>query len=74
MPKRVDLTWEGLDFSAEKFFNLMQIDQQEGIAETEAQKELFERYGDRLPAALEEQRRQVLERLRQAPPVWKLAS
>jgi phosphoenolpyruvate carboxykinase (GTP) len=70
MPRRRDVTWEGLDFDSEIFYRLMQVDRTAASAEAEDQKELFERFGLHLPKELELQRELLVERLARAPEVW----
>lgn len=72
MPRRRDLNWEGLDFDAEKFYRLMEVERAAGMREAEEQKELFERFGLHLPKELELQRELFIERLERAPEVWEL--
>ncbi len=72
MPRHKDLNWRGLDYNAETFYRLMTVDQKAGKAEADDQKELFERFGARLPKELEVQRQHLIERLDRAPAVWEL--
>jgi phosphoenolpyruvate carboxykinase (GTP) len=70
-PRHGDLGWDGLDFGAEDFLNVMAIDRGEALEEVEDQKNLFVRFGDRLPGELERQRQALIERLDKAPPEWR---
>jgi phosphoenolpyruvate carboxykinase (GTP) len=70
-PRHGDLGWDGLDFGAEDFLNVMAIDRGEALEEVEDQKNLFVRFGDRLPGELERQRQALIERLGKAPPEWR---
>ena len=70
MPRYEDLYWKGLDFPKDKFRRITDIDSVEGIGEAEDQSVLFESFADRLPAELEEERRNLIRRLRAAPPAW----
>ncbi len=72
MPRRHDLTWEGLEFDAGTFYDLMAVARAAGREEAESQKELFERFGHHLPKELELQRELLIERLERAPEVWEL--
>ena len=72
MPRHQDLNWRGMDYDAETFYRLMAVDRQAGMAEADDQKELFGRFGDRLPRELETQRRRLIKRLDRAPAVWEL--
>ncbi len=68
MPHYQDLNWQDLAFSPERFSKIMAIDRAEARAEARDQEELFDRFGSRLPAELEEQRQQLMRRL-EAPSV-----
>ena len=72
MPRHQDIFWTGLDFDADIFYRLMEVKRDAGKAEAAGQKELFERFGDRLPEELERQRQALEERLDNAPEVWEL--
>jgi phosphoenolpyruvate carboxykinase (GTP) len=73
MPRHQDLNWQGLDFDAADFSDIMDIDCDAARRETEAQSELFESFDDKLPAALEEQRQDVAARLASGK-VWRIAT
>ena len=70
MPRYEDLNWKGLEFSKDQFRRITDIDSIEGIEEAEDQSALFESFADRLPAELEEERRNLIRRLRTAPAAW----
>ncbi len=72
MPRHQDITWQGLDFDVETFYKLMEIDRAAGKAEAQDQEALFEKFGDSLPGEMERQRALLIDRLDQAPEVWKL--
>ncbi len=72
MPRHQDITWQGLDFDVETFYKLMEIDRAAGKAEAEDQEALFKKFGDTLPGEMERQRGLLIDRLDQAPEVWKL--
>ncbi len=63
MPKYEDFTWTGLDFPAASFGDIMTVDPQAALQETEAQRDYFDNFGDRLPAELENQRQDFKARL-----------
>ncbi|MCZ6845993.1 MAG: phosphoenolpyruvate carboxykinase (GTP) [Alphaproteobacteria bacterium] len=63
MPNYEDLTWTGLDFSAAAFGEIMTVEPQAALQEADAQKTLFDDFGDRLPAELENQRQDLKARL-----------
>ncbi len=72
MPRHEDILWTGLDFDAATFYRLMEVKRDAGKSEALGQKELFDRFGDRLPEELERQRRALEDRLDAAPEVWEL--
>ncbi|MDP7667416.1 MAG: phosphoenolpyruvate carboxykinase (GTP) [Rhodospirillales bacterium] len=71
VPRYRDLHWKGLDFPAERFGALMEIDRGAGVAEAEDQRALFEQFGARLPDEMERQRQALAERMTSAPEVWR---
>ena len=73
MPRYQDLNWNGIDFSEDRFNSIMNIDRGEAVAEAKDQAELFARFGHHLPAELEKEREDLLRRLEETPPVWRLA-
>jgi len=73
MPRYDDLNWRGLDFSKEQFGRIMNIDREEAFGEVADQEDLFNEFGPRLPAAMEEERQDLLKRLKNAPAVWHAA-
>jgi len=70
MPRYSDMTWKGLDFSEERFLDLMEIRRQGLQAEVEELKGFFEKFGDRLPPEMERQRKLLEERAAKAPESW----
>jgi phosphoenolpyruvate carboxykinase (GTP) len=72
MPRQEDINWKGLDFDAEKFYRLMEVDRAAGQYEAEDQKALFDSFGDRLPADMESQRQALISRLEDAPKLWQV--
>ncbi|MBC8268942.1 MAG: phosphoenolpyruvate carboxykinase (GTP) [Rhodospirillaceae bacterium] len=72
MPRHQDITWAGLDFDVDTFYKLMEIDRAAGQAEAEDQSSHFAKFGATLPGEMERQRGLLIERLDQAPDVWKL--
>ncbi len=71
-PRYEHLDWTGLDFSKEKFETIMNIDRAEALAEARDQGDWFDRFGNRLPLELEQERQSLTKRLEAAPPVWKI--
>jgi phosphoenolpyruvate carboxykinase (GTP) len=74
MPKREDLNWNGIQYDAAKFYELMQVERAAAKAEADEQKDYFAKFGDRLPPEMEKQRQLLIERLGKAPEIWKLES
>jgi phosphoenolpyruvate carboxykinase (GTP) len=56
MPAYADLTWDGLDFDAERFAQVTAIRQDEWTRELAAHDALFDKVGQRWPAALAAER------------------
>ena len=73
MPHRRDLPWDGVDFPAEKFAELMAIDRQAGLAEARAHEEHFEKFFDRLPKELVFERELLKARLLRSDKHWEPA-
>jgi phosphoenolpyruvate carboxykinase (GTP) len=73
LPGWDDLHWEGLSFSKDKFFAIMNIDKEVARQETVEQEELLTRFGDHLPHEMELERELQLARLYHSPPVWDLS-
>ncbi|MBT3768022.1 MAG: phosphoenolpyruvate carboxykinase (GTP) [Rhodospirillaceae bacterium] len=72
MPELDDINWQGMDFDAEQFYKLMEVDRAAAQTEAEDQKNLFDTFGDRLPADMESQRQALIARLDDAPEVWQV--
>ena len=72
MPKREDLTWDGIQYDANKFYELMQVEREAAKAEAEEQKDYFAKFGDKLPPEMDMQRKLLLDRLGKAPEIWRL--
>ncbi|MSO53926.1 MAG: phosphoenolpyruvate carboxykinase (GTP) [Rhodospirillales bacterium] len=70
VPRYSDLHWSGLDYRSDRFQGLMGIERATCLAEAEGQKELFARFGSRLPPEMERQRLLLAERAARAPEVW----
>ena len=71
VPRHRDLTWTGLDYGAEDFRHLMEIDRGAGREEADDTRDLFGRFGDRLPQQLERQRQALARRFDDTPEVWR---
>jgi len=70
MPRFQDLQWEGLSFEKSKFQSLMQIDRAAALREIDDQKNLFDKFGSRTPAALLKQQGEVRKRVEGAAEIW----
>jgi phosphoenolpyruvate carboxykinase (GTP) len=66
VPNYEDLSWNGLDFSAEQFATLMNIDADEWTAECASQQRYFQQFGAKTPAKIEAQRQLTLQRITQS--------
>jgi phosphoenolpyruvate carboxykinase (GTP) len=71
MPKRGDLTWEGLDFDEARFAELMTVDRAAGLDEAESQLDQFKPYGGKLPAEFVLERQLLEARLNRSPEHWR---
>ncbi len=74
LPTYNEFNWEGLDFSKDSFFSIMNVNREVARHETNDQEELFTRFGDHLPRELELERELQLARLSHSPKVWDLAN
>ncbi|MGF1640678.1 MAG: phosphoenolpyruvate carboxykinase (GTP) [Rhodospirillales bacterium] len=74
MPRYEDITWAGIDFSADKYRGITDIAREGAVAEAEALKEYFASFGSHLPPELEQQRQALAERAKKAPEVWSAAA
>lgn len=61
-PKYEDIAWAGVNFSKEKFKQLMQTAQGDLAAEASDLSNFLEKFADRLPTALEKERKDLAER------------
>ena len=73
MPRHEDIEWNGLDFPADKFFDLMAVGRDAGAAEAQAHEEQFDQFSDRLPEEFIFERELLRSRLRRSPDRWELA-
>jgi phosphoenolpyruvate carboxykinase (GTP) len=73
MPRHEDLEWKGLDFPAEKFYDLMAVGRDASTAEAHSHEELFDRFLDRLPKEFTFERELLRSRLWRSPARWELA-
>ena len=74
VPSYGELNWEGLDFSKEEFYSIMNIDREVARHEANEQEELFTLFGDHLPREMELERELLLSRLYHTPRIWNLST
>jgi phosphoenolpyruvate carboxykinase (GTP) len=73
MPRHEDIEWKGLDFPADKYYNLMAVGRDAGAAEAHAHEEEFDQFFDRLPKEFIFERELLRSRLWRSPDRWELA-
>jgi len=73
MPRHQDLTWDGLEFDPEHFYELMSVDREEAAKEARSHEELFDKFFDRLPKEFVYERELFKSRIWRSPKVWELA-
>ena len=73
MPRYEDIEWQGLDFPASRFYELMTVDRAAGTVEARSHEEHFEKFFDRLPKEFIYLRELLKSRLWRSPEVWGLA-
>jgi phosphoenolpyruvate carboxykinase (GTP) len=73
MPRYEDIDWTGLDFSREKFQELMVVDREAWKQEIFSHEELFEKLYDRIPKEFVLMRELLLSSLWRSPEKWELA-
>jgi phosphoenolpyruvate carboxykinase (GTP) len=73
MPRYDDLHWKGLDFSQDRFHELMSVGRDAAAAEVRAHEELFDLFLDRLPKEFIFERELLRSRLWRSPERWELA-
>jgi phosphoenolpyruvate carboxykinase (GTP) len=73
MPRHEDLPWDGTDFPAEVFYDLMSISRDSAAAEVRQHEELFDKFLDRLPKEFVFERELLKSRLWRSPETWELA-
>jgi len=72
MPRYEDLDWTGLDFSPEKFYELMKVDREAWKKEVSSHESLFSRLYDKLPKEFLYMRELILSSLWRSPEQWGL--
>jgi phosphoenolpyruvate carboxykinase (GTP) len=73
MPRHEDLSWDGLNYDKNKFYELMGVGREAGAAEARAHEELFDKFFDRLPKEFIYERELMRSRLWRSPDHWALA-
>ena len=74
MPRYEDIRWEGLDFSRERFHELMSVGRDASAAEVRSHEELFDLFLDRIPKEFLFERELLRSRLWRSPEHWELAT
>jgi phosphoenolpyruvate carboxykinase (GTP) len=72
MPRHQDITWEGLNFDPQKFYEIMAVDRAEAVKEARSHEELFDKFFDRLPKEFIHHRELFKSRAWRSPQVWQL--
>ena len=73
MPRFEDLRWEGLEYPAATFYELMAVGRDAGGLEARAHEEHFDKFLDRLPKEFIFERELLRSRLWRSPERWELA-
>ena len=74
VPTYDELNLEGLDFSKEDYYAIVNIDREVARQEANDQEDLFTQFGDHLPRVMELEREQLIFRLYHSPKVWDLST
>ena len=73
MPRHEDLSWEGLDYPSDTFYDLMSVGRKAGTSEAHAHEEQFDLFFDRLPKEFIFERELLRSWLWRSPDQWELA-
>ena len=73
MPRYEDINWDGMDFSKEKFLELMRVDREAWKQEVLSHEELFTKLYDKLPKEFFFMRELIMSSLWRSPDNWELA-
>jgi phosphoenolpyruvate carboxykinase (GTP) len=73
MPRYEDITWAGLDFSKQKYLQIMDINRDGALSEAKEIADYFATFGNHLPLELEQERKALDDRAGKAPQVWSIA-
>jgi phosphoenolpyruvate carboxykinase (GTP) len=72
MPRHQDITWQGLEYDSDTFYELMEVDRENAKRDAASHEELFDKFFDRLPKEFIHHRELLKSRLWRSPEVWKL--
>ena len=73
MPRYEDICWTGLDFSRERFNQLMSVSREAHGEDVNAHEEHFDKFYDRLPKEFGHERALLKYRVWRSPELWELA-
>jgi phosphoenolpyruvate carboxykinase (GTP) len=73
MPRYEDICWNGLDFSRERFNQLMSVNREAQGEDVKAHEEHFDKFYDRLPKEFGHERALLKYRVWRSPELWELA-
>jgi phosphoenolpyruvate carboxykinase (GTP) len=73
MPRYEDICWTGLDFSRERFNQLMSVSREAHGEDANAHEEHFDKFYDRLPKEFGHERALLKYRVWRSPDLWELA-
>jgi phosphoenolpyruvate carboxykinase (GTP) len=73
MPRYEDICWDGLDFSRERFNDLMSVSREAQSEDVNAHEDHFDRFYDRLPKEFGHERALLKYRVWRSPELWGLA-
>jgi phosphoenolpyruvate carboxykinase (GTP) len=72
MPRHQDITWQGLEYDSDTFYELMEVDRENAKRDAASHEELFDKFFDRLPKEFIHHRELLKSRLWRSTEVWKL--
>jgi phosphoenolpyruvate carboxykinase (GTP) len=73
MPRYEDICWDGLDFSRERFNELMSVSREAQSEDVNAHEDHFDKFYDRLPKEFGHERALLKYRVWRSPELWELA-
>jgi phosphoenolpyruvate carboxykinase (GTP) len=73
MPRYEDICWNGLNFSRERFNQLMSVNREAQGEDVKAHEEHFDKFYDRLPKEFGHERALLKYRVWRSPELWELA-